>query len=146
MNKVLINQEFHEDLVELITDTASREDRSRDYEIERLIDEKIDEADLNNNIKDEIENVKSQLEDYIDSKVNEAIENKMEDIESNLEIITRREIPKLLDRALADRKIDREELKEAVLELKDEWNKLIAQQVKYHFKILANFMIDQSQG
>lgn len=154
MNKVLINQEFHEDVVELVTETVNKVVEEKDQDgLERLIQDKIDEAFDPNGLKDDIigevetmvDDAKTDMEDMIDSKVTEALDDKIGDVETEIEDTVRRELPRFLEKALVERKIDKEQLKEAVLDLKDEWNKLIAEQVKYHFKILASFMIDQSK-
>jgi len=154
MNKVLINQEFHEDVVELVTETCSKIIEEKDEDLlERLVQEKIDEAYDLDGVKAEViseaESLINDAKDEIESDVEDRLSNmndKMEEMETDIVDSIKREIPKLLERALVERKIDKEEIKEAVLELKEEWNKLIAEQVKYHFKILAGFMIDQSKS
>ena len=154
MDKVLINQEFHEDVVELVTEVVRKTIEEKDQELlERVVQEKIDQvydenqlkSDVISEVEDMIDNAKSDMEDIIDDKVNEVFDDKVVEIEADIENRVRRETPKFVEKALVEKKVDKEELKEAVLELKEEWNKLIAEQVKYHFKILAGFMIDQSK-
>ena len=148
MNKVLVNQEFHEDLTELVTEIVTKVNEEKDVpDLEHMIQEKIDNVydhdEWMNEVESMIDDAKSEVENDFEDKITENIDDKLDDIREEFEGNIRRELPRLLDTALKDRKIDKEELREAVLELKVEWNKLIAEQVKYHFNILAGFMMEQ---
>ena len=152
MNKVLINQEFHEDVVELVTETVKTVSEERDVpEIERMIQDKIDEVydeeEWKNNVIADVENMiddaKNELSNDIEDKIEEAVNSKLDDVQEDITNDLKREIPRLLDRALEERKIDKEQLKEALLELKEDFNLMISEQVKHHFSILAGFMTDQ---
>ena len=148
MNKVLVNQEFHEDLTELVTEIVTKVNEEKDVpDLEHMIQEKIDNVydhdEWMNEVESMIDDAKSEVENDFEDKITENIDDKLDDIREEFEGNIRRDLPRLLDTALEDRKIDKEELKEAVLELKAEWNKLIAEQVKYHFNILAGFMMEQ---